>query len=174
MKTYGGVDVKIHIFLTSTAFPRGKSPRYPLDRNLSRPQSRSGRRGEEKIRNPAGTRNSNPSVVQPVASRYSDYATPAHRGGMQGRETSRLPHFLDNRITDDGEVVSLRSRPPFTPGRFLVLISVSGLVDPRAIVRLEGLGQLKNAMTSLGNEPLTFRLVAQCLSQLRHCVHQMW
>jgi hypothetical protein len=30
-------------------------------------------------------------------------------------ETSRLPHFLDNRLTDDGEVVSLTRRPPFPP-----------------------------------------------------------
>jgi hypothetical protein len=33
-------------------------------------------------------------------------------------------------------------------------------VDPRAIVRLEGLAQLKNPVTSWGIEPATFRLVA--------------
>jgi hypothetical protein len=27
--------------------------------------------------------------------------------GPQGCETSRLPHYLDNRLTDGGEVVSL-------------------------------------------------------------------
>jgi hypothetical protein len=31
-------------------YPRGKSPRYPLDRRLSGSQSRSGRLEEEKIR----------------------------------------------------------------------------------------------------------------------------
>jgi hypothetical protein len=33
-------------------------------------------------------------------------------------------------------------------------------MDPRVIVQLEGLGQLKNAMTSSGIEPATFQLVA--------------
>jgi hypothetical protein len=37
------------------------------------------------------------------------------REGPEGCETSRLPHYLDNRLTDGGEVVSLTRRPPFTP-----------------------------------------------------------
>jgi hypothetical protein len=30
-------------------------------------------------------------------------------------EMPGLPHFLENRLTDGGEVVSLIRRPPFTP-----------------------------------------------------------
>jgi hypothetical protein len=37
---------------------------------------------------------------------------------------------------------------------------------PRAIVRLEGLGQFKNPMTLSGFEPATFRLVAYPLERL--------
>jgi hypothetical protein len=40
-------------------------------------------------------------------------------------------------------------------------------------VRLEGLGQLKNAMTSSGIDPAVFRLVAQCLNQLRYREYMM-
>jgi hypothetical protein len=57
------------------------------------------------------------------------------------------------------KVVSLKHRPP------LPVICVMGRVDPRAIVRPEGLSQWK---IPSGIEPATFRLVAQCLSQLRH------
>jgi hypothetical protein len=78
---------------------------------------------------------------------------------VRDRETSRLPHFLDNRLTDGSKVVSITRAALYPPGRFLVLISVRGWVDPRATVRLEGLCQLKNQMTSSRNEPATFRLV---------------
>jgi hypothetical protein len=37
------------------------------------------------------------------------------REGSYGSERSRLPHFLDNRLTDGGTVASLTRRPPFTP-----------------------------------------------------------
>jgi hypothetical protein len=36
------------------------------------------------------------------------------RPGASG-ETPSFPYFLDNRLTDGGEVVSLTRRPPFTP-----------------------------------------------------------
>jgi hypothetical protein len=36
-------------------------------------------------------------------------------GCLQVCETSRLPHFLDNRLTDSGEDFSLTRRPPFIP-----------------------------------------------------------
>jgi hypothetical protein len=35
-------------------------------------------------------------------------------GGPLGCETWKLPHFLGNRLTDGGEVVSLTCWPPFT------------------------------------------------------------
>jgi hypothetical protein len=53
---------------------------------------------------------------------------------------SRLTYFLDNLLTDGGEVAPAAFK---RPGRFLILISVRGRVDPRAVVRLEELGGLK-------------------------------
>jgi hypothetical protein len=68
MKTYGGVDVEIHIFLTlalvggewsasrSDCFTsEERAPRYSLYRSLGGPQSRSGQGGKEKMLYPTGT-----------------------------------------------------------------------------------------------------------------------
>jgi hypothetical protein len=72
MKAYEGVDIQSDIFLTSALvgewsasrpgrFTLGEKRRwYPLDRRLGEPQSRSGRRGEEKILDPTGTRTPTP------------------------------------------------------------------------------------------------------------------
>jgi hypothetical protein len=56
---------------------------------------------------------------------------------------------LDNRFSDGGKAVSLTPRtrfihPTHFPEWFLVLISVKRWVKPWAMVRLEGLGKLKN------------------------------
>jgi hypothetical protein len=51
---------------------------------------------------------------------------------------------------------ALRAGHPLPPGRFLVLISVRGSVEPRATVRLEGLGKLKKKSTSSGQAGVVF------------------
>ena len=80
--------------------------------------------------------------------------------GVWGSQISRqLPHEGDR-------VISPTYGLPLPQKIFLVLISVRGWVDPRAIVRLEELCQWKIPMTPSGIEPVTFRLIAQCLNQL--------
>jgi hypothetical protein len=46
-------------------------------------------------------------------------------GDTLGYETSMLPYFLDNRLTDGGETVNLKDLPRFIPQKyFLTLISL--------------------------------------------------
>ena len=57
--------------------------------------------------------------------------------GPEGSRKLRFPDYMTT-AQDGGKVVSLRHRPPLPQVMLLVLISVRGWVDPRAIVRSEG------------------------------------
>ena len=88
--------------------------------------------------------------------------------GPRCPEVSRKFGFPDyvKMSQEGGKVVSLMHRPLLPQKIILVLIAVRGWVDPRTIVRSEGLCQWKIPMTPTGIEPATFRFVAQ---NLNHC-----
>jgi hypothetical protein len=64
-------------FKARPLYPRGRSPRYPLNKTMDGPQIWSGRRREEKYLTPNTTRAPTPSAVQLVASRYIYCDNPA-------------------------------------------------------------------------------------------------
>jgi hypothetical protein len=73
-------------FTPQPLYSRGKSPRYPLDRRLGGPQSRSGRLGEEKFLDPTGTRT-------PIPQSSSQY--PVHIPTTLSRILNKIRGKLD-------------------------------------------------------------------------------
>ena len=84
-----------------------------------------------------------------------------------GFQEAQAPRFQDNRymmVTS-----ALRTGRLYSQEIFLVLISVRGCVDPKAICGRKHYVYERFKMTPSGIEPATFLLVAQCLfTQLCH------
>jgi hypothetical protein len=93
---------------------------------------------------------------------------PPYRPG----ETLRVPELSGSQISNRHMKVvrlsALRTARPYPQQIFMLLIYVGSCVDPRAIVRPEGLCQWKIPVTPLGTETATFLLAAHWLNQLRH------
>ena len=85
----------------------------------------------------------------------------------------RLPGFLDSLHMKVAKFSALNTGRLYAQGDTRGTHFLWGWVDPRTIVQSEGLSKRKISMKTSGTEPLPFRLVAQCLSQLWHRITQL-
>jgi hypothetical protein len=81
------------------------------------------------------------------------------REGPQGCATPRLQNFVENRLTDGGEV-SLTRRPPFTPCKIPGTPFCQRLSRPQRHSTAGSIRSIEKCKASTGIKPATFRLVA--------------
>ena len=96
-----------------------------------------------------------------------------HKAKASPVQDLRVPGGWDAQISELS-AISRMHRPSLPPPKqyFLVPIFVRGSIDPRAIVRPEGISQWRIPMIQSGIEPASSQCVAQCLNQLPHRVPQ--
>jgi len=95
------------------------------------------------------------------------------RSGPECSRKLRFPDYV-TMTQDGGKVISLKHRPAFPQDMLLVLISVTDWIDPRTIVRSEGLCQWKIPVIPAGKEPATFRFAAQHLNHCPTAIPSKW
>ena len=92
-----------------------------------------------------------------------------YRPGQALRVPGDWGSQISRQSAHEGGRVGPTHLPPLPPRKYSwYLFLLEAESTPRAIVRPEGLCQWKIPMAQSGIEPATFRLVAQCLNQLRH------
>jgi hypothetical protein len=131
----------------SAALTRGKDPRYPLDKMMDRPQSQTGRRGEDK--NPAPTRIRHPDQSSPVTCFWPSSAQSFLVSGqsvkllltfdsslIQGYSLLEIHEqdlysLLDMYVFRNGASSSMKKRSAFLCRRYVRCTVVSARVYPR-------------------------------------------
>ena len=134
------------------------------DKESERHKKEKGNKEQEKKNNKKSLLSAN-ILLSNVCSALSVWKIKGKSVPLQARGAQRVPGSYGSQIAWQWprmviRLSALRNGRLYPQKILLVLISVRGWVDPRAIERLEGLCKWKIPMTPFGIEPATFRFIA--------------